>query len=354
MVNRGVIMHVRLISVAIMFATAFLSWPLSVLATPVSGELYYTRYKGNPRVEKVAFDFDGTTLTLGTPTPLASNIGADGIAGNPNDNNSLLVGGQGKVVYRVAKSGGVIGAAPTETFAFHIEVADSSALYVYGIPGQPSRVTLNPDGTIGPSVALVATPGSADGIVTQIISTPSGFYYTSSGKTGYGTFGTISFSGNSFTTTRLHGPGGSVSTSSLPAAHGGVYDPFTDSIILFGDNHITQLDLLGNVLSDLDTTYMGMPFSLDQGTVDGQGHIYVANNSGYLVFIDYTGGANRVNDPTNVVTWQYLADYLDDLAPLVGAGSTKDHKDVPEPGTLALLGAGLAGLGFVRRRRKAA
>ncbi len=336
-----------------MFAMAFLSWPLSVLATPVSGELYYTRYNGNPRVEKVKFDFDNITLTLGTPTPIASNIGADGIVGNPNDNSSLLIAGQGGTIYRVAKSGGLIGTGSSATAAFHMEVADSSTMYAAAIPGQPSRITLNPDGTIGPSVALTAAPGSADGLVTQIISTPSGFYYTSSGPSGYGTFGTISFSGNSFTTTRLHGPGGSVNINFLPAAHGGTYDPFTDSIILFGDNHITQLDLLGNVLSDLDTAYMGLPRSLDQGTVDGQGHIYAANNGGFLVFIDYTGGANRVNDPTNFVTWRYLADFLDDLAPLVGAGSTKD-KDVPEPGTLALLGAGLVGLGFVRRRRKAA
>ena len=134
-------------------------------------------------------------------------------------------------------------------------------------------------------------------------------FYTSGINTGNGAFGKLVI-GATYTTTEL--------VALLPAAHGGTYDPFTGNIILFGDDHITQVDFNGNVVSDL--TVVGAQF--DQGTVDGNGHAYVADNFGNLFFLDYSTNG-LVNDvANNLQNLQFLATQLDDIGPLVGEGGT--------------------------------
>ncbi|MEE8450876.1 MAG: hypothetical protein V3R99_03145, partial [Thermoguttaceae bacterium] len=313
----------RKTTVALVLLGVWVVGAQSTLASVTQGDLFYTVYSGFNRVKKVSYNFDGSTFSLGTPTVLASGIGADGIAGNPNDANSVLVAGQGSgLLHRVSRSGGgVLQSAGTISNAFHLEVADSSTLYVSGIPGALGRVALNGDGSIGATTSIAVSGSNTD--VTQIITTPSGDFYTRSFSGGNGTFGTISFSGTSATTTAL--------LTSLPAAHGGVYDPFTNTIILMGDNHLTQVSLGGVILADL--TISGARF--DQGTVDGKGHLFAASNTGGLMFMDYaaaTGGL--IDDAGNFSSMLFLEDYLDDIAPLVGAGTTDPV--IPEPSTLVI------------------
>jgi hypothetical protein len=126
-----------------------------------------------------------------------------------------------------------------------------------------------------------------------------------------------------------------------PAAHGLAYDSFTGDLFLMGDSTITQFDpITGTIVGQ--RVFAGLNF--DQGTVDGKGHLFVADNGGNLLFMDY-GLTGDIDDLSNPVVIRFLASALDDVAPLSGPGSR-----VPEPGTLALLGLGA--IAAIRRRKQ--
>lgn len=159
--------------------------------------------------------------------------------------------------------------------------------------------------------------------ITQLLPTPYGYFYTTDVYgSGNGSFGRVDFN-NDLTagvTVRL--------AEGLLAAHGGTYDPYTDTIIIFGGRHIYQMDSEGNIVSDhsVDEPAGASPMHFDQGTVDGKGHIFVADNLGYLVFVDVTK-TKRVPDPATHIGLQWISDFLDDVAPLIGYGSTDVDPD---------------------------
>lgn len=302
-----------------------------VSASVVTGEIFYTLFSGTPNVKKVSVDYDGGSLfTLGTKTSIGTTPGADGISGNPQNSDLLIVGGQGGDISTISKTTGTVTTVSSPTAAFHLEVSDPVTVYSTGIPGAMSRHPILGNGDLGPGTAITISGPDTD--ITQLISTPSGFFYTSSGSGGSGTYGTLTFTGaTTATTSRLYGSGGSVSGSTLPAAHGGVYDPFTNNVILVGDDYITQLDLAGNIISDRNLSgFGGVNPNFDQGTVDGKGHLFAASNSGNLLFVDYAA-SGLVGDLGNFTALPFLDSFLDDIAPLVGPGATPV---IPEPASL--------------------
>ncbi|MBX9583821.1 MAG: PEP-CTERM sorting domain-containing protein [Gemmataceae bacterium] len=218
------------------------------------------------------------------------------------------------------------------TSAFHMMMSPGGVIFSAGIPGElasyPGTLTANgtPHAVTGDDTAIDTISWDADGNA----------YYTASGAGGFGAFGRIDMT--TFTTTRL--------LSGVEAAHGMTFDPYTGTLILFGDSHVSQIDPADPtvILSDLDLS--GFGFNFDQGTTDGKGHVFAADNGGRLLFLDITT-SGLVGAPDFGVA-PFLAANLDDIAPLSGPGSL-----VPEPGSLTLLGLGAAGLVGARLRRRA-
>ncbi len=333
----------------------------SLWATPVTGEIFYTRFFGSPNVKSVSVNFDGTTFTLGTPASIGTTAGADGIAGNPQNPNLLLVGGQGPQINTIHRNTGVASSTGSIGSVFHLEVPDNTTVLGSGIPGGLVRHTIAPGGALSGPTAISLSGDNTT--LTQVITTPSGFFYTSSGPGGFGHYGTLTFdaavgSATSAVTDQLHGPAGTVGTANLPAAHGGTYDPLTNTVIIMGDNRVTQLDLNGTILADIDLGTFGQSLTLDQGTVDGNGHLFAASNTGHLLFIDYAdalGGSGDLDttDPDFFLDVQFLDTNLDDIAPLVGPGSTGGGGEgVPEPVSAVLGLMGLGALNHSLRRRR--
>ena len=269
-----------------------------------SGDLYFTRYSGAPNVMKVHFDYSNGKFTLDKPKAVATLSGVDGAVFAPD--GDLLVGGQGgDVVHKVHVADGKFKDVRANAHAFHLAMdPGGKKVWASGIPGPLVEIPLNPfgDGTPhqvsgdDPSITSIAFDGSGHS------------YYTVSGPSGYGAVGLINL--KTFTTTRK--------ITGLAAAHGMVFDPFSGDLILFGANHITQLDPHNlNVVSDLVITESVV---LDQGTVDGHGYVFVASNAGQIVFVDYSG-TKKIGASSNKVSVQFVASSLDDVAPLSGVGS---------------------------------
>jgi hypothetical protein len=201
-------------------------------AGPVSGTLFFTTFAGGQDVHKVPYSYNGSSVfTLGSVSNIAATPGADGLVFTSD--GFLAVGGQGNAVYKVDPNAINSFTSHTAggTSAFHMMVAPDGTVYSSGIPGTPASYPsdLSANGVAHPltgsttAVDTIIWPNAADSIHAV---------YTSSGSGGFGSIGFINLS--TFVTTQV--------AFNVPAAHGGVYDPFTNTVILFGDGHITQFN----------------------------------------------------------------------------------------------------------------
>jgi hypothetical protein len=339
----------------LMMTLAVIVWTSSAYALPVDGNIFYTtfgpvagfgnsgqfanftvwqveaRYTGNGTAGNGTFSLlNDTGIAL---TGSGGFLSGDGIVANPN-NKQLLVSGQSNAVFQVNPTTGVFTTAiPNIPAAFHLVVDPSkNVVWAAGLPGNLSSLPINPFGGAGTIKVL----SGSDPLITSMLFTPFGIFYTSSGQPGVGNFGTIDL--GTGVTTRL--------LSNLPAAHGIQYDPFTGNLILGGSDEIAQIDPLNPTVILSSRLFPGNTF--DQGAVDGLGHIFWADNNGRFFFMDYST-TGLVGNANNFVSNNFFKNSLDDIAPLIGEGGTKQL--VPEPSTLLLLASGFAALGCGASRR---
>jgi hypothetical protein len=318
----------------------------------ITGNLYYTTFYGSngygpskDRLHSSTFNYETTnhSLSISIPTNITTNqaIGADGIIFAP-DGKTLLVGGQSQFIYHVDPStGNVLNSLYTGGVAvYHLALSPNGhTIYGGGSEAGSAGVAVVPTNPYG-NGATESIRGS-NSVITGIAFDANGSaYYTSSGLGGYGNFGTITGLGSSPVTQAL--------LTNLPAAHGIVYDPFAGDFILVGSNEIAQVSTSGQIISS--RTFSNLFASFDQVSVDGQGQLFVADNDGTLLFVDYSQ-TGKVGDASNYTSTKFLISNLDDIAPLVGPGG--GGLATPEPSTLTLLGIGsLSLLGYGWRRRK--
>jgi len=313
-----------ILTVAITAASIAIS---PVYADPANGNLKYTTSSGGQNVWSIDFNSDGASfINFMNDMNLCSTQGADGIAGNPQNADLLLVGGQANRINTCSISTGTATVFNSPGSVFHLEVPDPTTVFGNAFFGGPLiSHTINPDGSLvvpGTLYTLSTAPGcnQGDTVVTQLIDTPGGFFYARNGI-----YGTLTFTGaTTADTCRLHGAGGALSNANLPGAHGGVYDPFTNTVITMGNNCVTQLNVVSGAIIGSNCFAGG---NFDQGTVDGQGHAYIAQNPN-IFFLDYAA-SGLVNNPT-FSTSTFVRSAMDDVAPLVGTGST-DPDPEPEP-----------------------
>ena len=324
---------------ALMGIAAFAAASAGQAAT-IMGDLYYTLFTGGLNVNKVSYMYDETTMvfTLGVPVNVASTAGADGIIFAPNGN--LLIGGQGSGnVYEVdPATGAVLSTTSTSTASFHLSL-DPTGTKVYtsdfGGPLQTVGLPLTPAGFVTTGII-----GAETGITQIAFDSTGSTFYVQGSPNGFGNVGHIDIGTGA--TARLF--------TSLRPAHGLVADSFTGLMTMFGAGFVGTFNSLAGsdalIVSSLKTFDTGI-CDFDQGALDGKGHALVAGCSG-ITFIDYhTSGDITAPD---FVAFRGGFSGIDDVAPLSGLGSSTG---VPEPSTLGLLAAALAGLTAARSRRRA-
>jgi len=312
-------------------AGLLLGWAPFAHATVFTGTLYYTYSSGGENVDSVTYNYDDSTHSFGVGpiNGIAALPGADGIIFDAHGN--LLVGGQSSnKVFQITPTGVPVSNASSNTSSFHLTLDPSgNKVYTSTFEGPLETLALTP--TLNPAVQTAITGG--DGSITQVAFGHGTVFYVNGSPNGNGNLGTINLSTG--VTNRLY--------TGVAPAHGLIYDPYTDLMTMFGDGKTGTMNATNG--SGLQVSGP-IACDFDQGAVDGHGHALVAGCN-EITLIDYSVSHDITNP--DFVGFATGFDSIDDVAPLVGAGS---QVGAPEPATLVLLGSGLLGLGAIRRRSR--
>ena len=352
-------MQLRTVQSLLIVGLFLLSAPLMLTASYATtcgsgqtcGTLYFTIIGGS--VDTTAFTYDSVAHTVSfAPSLLASGLsgGADGIIRDSVTHN-LMVGvncGGGTSINEISPTTGYLvstistpGVDPSHIMA---DVA-GNAWYSADGCGSSNQGKVAFGSSTGSAVTLTGDDSFVNTIVWNSLTNNENLAYYTSGAccAGGGHFGTLDTTTMTTTCVKVSGE-----CESFPGAHGEIFDPYTGDIIIVGGNHITQIDPTSlSVVSDLIVPGFN---ALDQGAVDGQGHLFVANNGGSIFFLDYST-TKQVNNVANFAKniGCCFNGNPDDVAPLVGPGSTTQVPQFPL-GILTLFALAIPGLIFIRAR----
>ena len=298
--------------------TLILGAAIPAAADTFTGTLYYTNFSGQPNVHSLNFNYNDTTSSVSLTnvnTVVGTTIGADGIIFDGH--GQLLVGGQNAGhITQMRTNGTIVSVGSTSPVnAYHLALAPNGSVFGMNIPG--GQVANLPVTATSLGAATIYNVVGDSASITSLAFANGQWYYTNAAPNGSGEFGTVVFGGGNATTHKLF---------SSNAAHGMILDPFSNDLLLFSGANIAQIDPLTNTVISTRSV-AGMDF--DQGSADGNGHAFIASNTGDLEFIDYRA-SHLIGAPSDFTHNQFLISNLDDIAPLVGLGGSSP---VPLPST---------------------
>jgi hypothetical protein len=353
---------------AVISALAAVIFPAaSTLADTATGTLFYTTY-GNyapSTVGDITYNFNGTSFNVSPGTQIGPTLsGADGIAFTQD--GSLAVGSQGNDLFKISPGPSILdpalppagtlqatGVMPAGSDSYHVMVAPDGTIYTSGSPdvgfgGEPGLLTkfsptIASSGTVtGTSVVL----HGVDTTVSTIAWVGNQAYYTTANSLGTaGNFGKVDLTTGNTTQLQVN----------IAGAHGMVYDPFLNSLILVGGNTIQQINpTTGAIKATYTAGFTPIAnVTFDNVTVDAAGHIFVSNNNGYITFLDVASAGGLITDGSTIIsTATQQIQYLDDVAPLSGPGSTNPPPATPENVGFITTALALGGICLLARNRK--
>ncbi|MDA4126287.1 MAG: hypothetical protein OK452_03655 [Thaumarchaeota archaeon] len=301
------------------------------------GTVVYTQYTGS--VGYFNFVYNPTASKFSIPTPpvvINNNLphGADGVVYNPQDHKLLVgtnaPGDNAPWFNEVNPNTGVATTYNSNIYSLNVMVnSDGTRVYMDGDPGTGSLAWAPLTPTIGATTTLLLS-GDDVNLNTVIFKDPTHVYYMAElgprfqGTTGH--VGTLDPTTGKTTCFKTAGV-----CTVFNGVHGGVYDPFTQDLIVFGYNVVNQIDPTTGALIATESVAALNPGSgnFDQGAVDGFGHLFVswASGNGDLYFEDYSGGTigtgnfHVITNGGNNNLGATAFNNIDDLAPIVGPGS---------------------------------
>lgn len=339
--------------------------------------VYYTRYSQQLSAKALDYYYDGNGyLKLSNKRVLCRTKGADGIIHHP-DGDLVVAGQETNTLFKVKSDGADTNNCVTKSewvgsgATYHLMMSpNDSVLFSAGIPGDlySLRTNSSANGRLE-KIRRINITGSTNNITTVVWDNDGNMFYTRSSNLGtisgnsqnnaqFGIIEKVNCQGISGTVAPQKCSADKITTvytktliDSLKGAHGASFDEYSNTILLFGDSHIVQIDpSTHKIVADVDLRKylfnddkMTGSFSnntaetwgyaisnsneirwlLDQGTADGKGHLFVASNSGHLVFIDYTSNPYKLINNNILLHVQWIDNYLDDIAPIAGAGSNR-------------------------------
>jgi hypothetical protein len=267
--------------------------------------------------------------------------GSDGVVFNPQD-HKILTGTNAPYngFNEVDPNTGVATTYASTVPAYNLMVDTAGkTLWMDGdaCPGCNSLSYVSLVGGFGAPATLTLS-GDDVNLNTIIFVDPTHVYYMAElGPRFQGQTGHVGMLNTATGVTTCFKTGGSCTTYN--GVHGGVYDPFTKDLIVFGYNQINQINPSTGALIASETVAALNPSNgnFDQGAVDGFGHLFIswAAGNGDIYFEDYSGGTigttnfnvitnGGANTCVGVCTGFVSANAfnnVDDLAPIVGPGS---------------------------------